>query len=311
MEIINIHSEEYARLFISPIHIFNSSDFVSLNISKCEKLHFLIFKDTKIRLGLILGQSSFSARSPFSAPFGGFDFISDDIKLHQIDSALATLDNWAITNSIKSIKVTLPPPIYNSNFYSKLYNCLFRSKYIQNNLEVNYHFETRNISNDYESKIWYNAKKNLKKSLTYDLTFEKLKINEGNKAYDVIAENRNERGFPLRMSWQQILDTMKVIDVDFFIVYSATIPIAAAIVFHVANDIVQVIYWGDLPKFANYKTMNFLSYNIFKYYYSIGISIVDIGPSTENSIPNHGLCEFKESILCDLTIKAEFLKYFY
>jgi len=36
---------------------------------------------------------------------------------------------------------------------------------------------------------------------------------------------------------------------------------------------------------------------------------IDIGPSTENSIPNYGLCEFKESIGCDISPKYTFYKY--
>ena len=55
--------------------------------------------------------------------------------------------------------------------------------------------------------------------------------------------------------------------------------------------------------------MNFLSYNIFKHYKAIGVSIIDIGHSTEDSIPNQGLCEFKESIGCSIDLQYEF--YFY
>jgi hypothetical protein len=54
--------------------------------------------------------------------------------------------------------------------------------------------------------------------------------------------------------------------------------------------------------------MNFLSYKIFEFYKKTGIRIVDIGPSTENSVPNHGLCEFKESIGCDISTKFTYRK---
>jgi len=101
---------------------------------------------------------------------------------------------------------------------------------------------------------------------------------------------------------------MQVVPVDFFLVKKETDDIAAAVVFHVADGIVQVVYWGDLPAYAECKTMNFLSYHLFEYYQKKGIRIIDIGPSTENSIPNHGLCEFKESIGCSIGIKTEFYK---
>ncbi|GHT22569.1 hypothetical protein AGMMS4957_12930 [Bacteroidia bacterium] len=58
------------------------------------------------------------------------------------------------------------------------------------------------------------------------------------------------------------------------------------------------------------KTMNFLSYKVFEYYKGAGINIVDIGTSTEEGIPNFGLCEFKESIRCFVDLKYTFRKEF-
>jgi hypothetical protein len=84
--------------------------------------------------------------------------------------------------------------------------------------------------------------------------------------------------------------------------------VAAALIFHVAPLVVQVIYWGDIPDFGNLKPMNFLSFSVFKYYKQLGFNYVDIGPSTENGVPNHGLCEFKESIGCDIDPKFSFQK---
>jgi lipid II:glycine glycyltransferase (peptidoglycan interpeptide bridge formation enzyme) len=110
------------------------------------------------------------------------------------------------------------------------------------------------------------------------------------------------------MTWDQLLESTAIIPADFFIVKKEEISVAAAVVFHVANQIVQVIYWGDLPQYAEFKTMNFLSFQVFQYYTKQGISIIDIGPSTEDSVPNNGLCEFKESIGCDISIKTEFFK---
>jgi len=77
-------------------------------------------------------------------------------------------------------------------------------------------------------------------------------------------------------------------------------------VFHVSSVVVQVVYWGDLPEYAHLKTMNFLSYKLFEYYTGTNIHVIDIGPSTENSIPNFGLCEFKESVGCEITNKLTF-----
>jgi hypothetical protein len=308
VEVVEVSSSFYSDPFPNAFHVFNSVAFNVLNESKCEKVYYLVFKDSKIRLGIIFGLRNNVLVSPFSAPFGGFLPANGGVKLSQIESSLEALNNWAISKKVDGIRIVSPPFFYNENFLNKIYNCLFRAGFESRNIELNYQFQTHKFNENYQTNIWYNARKNLNRSLQADLSFEKLDIENGEQAYDVIALNRKERGFPLRMTWEQVSETTAVIPVDFFIVNKEGTSIAAAIVFHVANQVVQVIYWGDLPQYAECKTMNFLSYKVFQYYKQQGIAIIDIGPSTEDSVPNHGLCEFKESIGCDINIKTEFYK---
>lgn len=142
----------------------------------------------------------------------------------------------------------------------------------------------------------------------------KLCTNDDEKGlvYEIICKNRQSHGYPLRMSWQQVFDTTRIIKSDFFIVHDKLEnPIASAIVFHIAKNIVQVIYWGDIHEYSNLKTMNFLSFSVFEHYKKQGILTVDLGPSTENSAPNYGLAEFKESIGCMINPKYTFTKILY
>ena len=111
------------------------------------------------------------------------------------------------------------------------------------------------------------------------------------------------------MTWKQLEDTASLVPVDFFLVRDVENRfIASALIFHVNKNVVQVIYWGDLPGHSENKPMNFLSYKILEYYKLSGKSITDIGPSTKNSIPLYGLCEFKESIGCDISTKFTLTK---
>ena len=308
MEILEVDANQYAEIFSKPYHFFNAAAFNYINAYKCEQVFYLIFKDTKVRLGIIFGQRNNKLVSPFSAPFGGFLATSEDVKLNQIDAALQALTVWASAKKMEGLRIVSPSFFYNENFLNKVYNCLYRAGFESNNIELNYQFPTHKFNENYQTNIWYNARKNLKRAFQANLTFEKLADENAKQAYDVIAQNRKERGFPLRMTWEQVLETTTVISADFFLVKKETTAIAAAVVFHVADQIVQVIYWGDLPQYAEYKTMNFLSFQVFQYYKQQGIAMIDIGPSTEDSIPNHGLCEFKESIGCDISIKTEFYK---
>jgi hypothetical protein len=308
VEILEVSPDVFDTTFPNPNHIFNSGAFSKLNESRFEKVYYLIFKDTKTRLGIILGLREQVLLSPFSASFGGFEFVSEDVKLYQIDTALQSLSDWAIIRQFKGIRIIPPPFFYKEDFLAKVTNCMYRAGFETKNIELNYHFQTANLTESYEQDIWYNAKKNLKKANSFGLAFEKLDKEQGKLAYDVIAQNRNERGFPLRLTWEQLVQTNAVIPMDFFLVKNAADSIGAAIVYHIAPSVVRVIYWGDLPQFSEYKTMNFLSYQLFKHYKEQNVKILDIGHSTVDSVPNHGLCEFKESIGCSISLLYEFYK---
>lgn len=308
MEVIEVDSKEYAEVFSKPSHVFNSAAFNAFNANKSEQVYYLIFKDTKVRLGIIFGRKENIVYSPFSAPFSGFETVSNDIRLPQIDAALIALNEWAIEKKFDGIKIVPPCFFYAPNFLNKMYNCLIRAGYDLENTDINHQFPTYKIEEAYQENLWYNAKKNLKKALQYGLTFEKIANKEGELAYDIIAQNRAQRGFPLRMTWEQLSATMDIIPVDVFLVKKEQENIASAFVFHVTDTIVYIVYWGDLPQYSEFKTMNFISYHVFKYYKEQGKVFVDIGISTVESIPNPGLCEFKESIGCDSSIKTEFFK---
>jgi len=308
VEILEVTPEVFDATFPNPIHIFNSGAFSALNESRFEKVYYLIFKDAKTRLGIIFGVRDNVLLSPFSATFGGFEFVNEDVKLYQIDAALQALLEWASARKYNGIKIIPPPTFFKEDFLNKVANCMYRAGFETKNMELNYHFQTANLSDTYEQDIWYNARKNLKKATAFGLTFEKLDADKGILAYDIIAQNRSERGFPLRLSWEQLVTTNTVIPMDFFLVKKATDSIGAAIVYHMAPSIVRVIYWGDLPQFSECKTMNFLSYQLFKYYKEHDIKMMDIGHSTVDSVPNHGLCEFKESIGCSISLLNELYK---
>lgn len=308
MEIEEVTPDKYKTIIIKPTNAFNTAEFNNLNSTKCDKIHYLLFKDSKYRMGIILGLSNDVLLSPFSASFGGFEPVHNDIKLYQIEKSIDKLLEWAKLNKYKAINMLCPPYFYAPNFYTKLSNCLYRAGFNKINSEINYHFETSNLNENYLSSLWHNARKNLKKSLSYSLSIHKIEPIHGLEAYNVIAQNRSERGFPLRLTYSQLKETEKILPIDYFLVRNENQSLAAAIVFHLSKEIVRVVYWGDLPKFSEYKTMNYLSFQIFQYYKDLGINYIDIGHSTVNSIPNHGLCEFKESLGCSLGLLNNYYK---
>lgn len=310
MEIAEVDAREFSLVMDQPYHVFAGSPFTELNSAKVERVYYLLFRDSKYRLGITFGRRDNELHSPFSAPFGGFLFLQEDVKIHQIEGAVEALLHWAGDKGVNTIRVTLPPSLYHSSFIAKQMNVLYRYGFGTAELNLNYAFATEKFTTDYSRHIGHNARKNLKKALENDLRLKECRtIEEQQLAYHVIKKNREGKGFPLHMSWEQVVATCAIIKADFFRVETSQAEsIASAIVFHVSKGIVQVIYWGDLPAFTHLKTMNFLAYELFRHYVEQGIHVIDIGPSTEKSKPNHGLCEFKESIGCTVGTKFTFSK---
>ena len=305
MEILEVSAKEYAAVIGIPYHVFGTAAFNELNSFKCDEVSYLLFRESKFRLGLIGGIRDKMLQSPFSAPFGGYSYISTDIRLQYIDEAAELLKTWASGKGILSIKITLPPLVYDSSFISKQINCLWRHGFEISEVDLDYFFDLEYFNDSYLQHIRYNSRKNLKIALSLSLKFFICKTDEEKKlAYEIILKNREYRGYPLRMSWEEVSDTVRIIQVDFFIVNNNDqAPVASAIVFHVSESVVQVIYWGDLPGYSEFKPMNFISFKVFEYYKYSGKKVVDVGPSTENSMPNYGLCEFKESVGCKIDPK--------
>lgn len=306
MQITETSAEEYKSFFTQYPHVYNTADFSLLNRNKAEKLHFLMFSKHGTRLGLILGDRGDGYMySPFSAPFGGFTTKKPQ-SFEIIDDAVTALKAYAAEQD-KHIVITLPPPFYDERQLPVFINTLHR-KAKTRFIDVNYHFNISDFA-DYNTLMERNARKNLNKAMKENMTFTHVKDDDTDgirRAYAVIRANREEHGYPLRMSLEEVIRTTSVIPADFFLLRHDDNDIAAAQVFHVTDDIYQVIYWGDRREFSHLRPMNFLAYSIFKYYHKQGLRILDIGPSTEEGIPNYGLCNFKESIGCTVSTKFSF-----
>jgi hypothetical protein len=312
MEIQEVTLQEYSSKIIHPYHIYGSGAFSEINKNKVDKLFYLLFKNDKNKyyFGLTGGIKENSFQTPFSSPFGGFVPLRKDVSIKIVEEVVSAITIWCDEKGFKTVSFTLPPNIYYQTFISKQVNSLFRLGYTINNLELNHSFDLHNFGAEYIQKISRSARRNIIKARSNRLTFKKcVTIDEQYLAYEVIENNRKMRGFPLRMSWNDIKITSKIIQSVYFLVFNPEgIPIASAILFHVASEIVQIIYWGDLPEYSEMRTMNYLSLKIFEYYKTLKVRLIDIGPSSENSVPNYGLCDFKESIGCDVSIKYSLMK---
>ena len=288
--------------------IYNKSSFLELNRNKVDAVHYLLGRDTRNRIAFAIGEKNGEWAAPFSAPFSSVIELRKNTTVEIFNTFFDHLVEYVKVHDGKSIDLYPPANIYGEHMNAKVMNALLGNGFAVEYADINYSFELDNINlNTYESMLHCNARKNLRIAMKSGLGFVRCSDEtEVAIAYEIIAENRAEKGYPLWLSQEQLLQTLKIVNHDCFLVKADGCNIAAAIVYRVTDKIAQVIYWGDLPGSMNYKPVNYLAYNLICYYKNLKFRILDIGISTEKGNPNYGLCVFRESIGCVANAKPRF-----
>lgn len=305
MDIKNITQEEYKKIVISPFSKFDTIEFAELNKSKVDEIIYLIFNNGKNRFGLVGGIKDKTLKFPFSASFCCFSEITPENRTSYYQDAISALNLFAKENNIVNIQINTPPLFYNFSHITKMQNALLNNGYVIKDYDINFEYYLEDFDENYLSKIHRNARKNYNNAKNSNLIFKKT--DDIKNVYNVIKTNRESRGFPLWMSLNDVINTAEIIKSDYFIIKSQNgINYASALVHHIKDDIVRVVYWGNTPESEAFRPINFLSFNLFDYYKKQGKKVIDIGTSTLYSQPNYGLCDFKESIGCKCSPKLNF-----
>ena len=161
MKIFEVTPNEYDAIFTGAT-CFNKATFNLLNASKCDEVCYLIFKDKKVRLGLVAGRQGTSLSSPFSAPFGGFTVLDSKIQIPYIEEAVDLLEAFSKDRQLTSINIMLPPLFYDVSFLTKVTHVLYQKNWRLDQVDLNYYYNLSAMGKE-ETKpqMAYNAKKNL------------------------------------------------------------------------------------------------------------------------------------------------------
>lgn len=299
MELTELTARQYADVFPSTLTPYGSVGFNMLNADKADALVFAAMHDTsgRYRLGAVLGRRGGVWLCPFSAPFGEISSNGRQ-KLETVAAFVALLREHYGAGSLRMV---LPPSFYDPVMLPRVAGCLAAVGHLEHN-DFNYHYELAGFG-DFAARLDANARNHLNRALRSGFGFAPCVLDE---AYTVIAANRREKGYPLRMTLDQLHATAELIPVDSFMLTLSGEPVASAVVYRLGHDVAQVIYWGHLGGFSDCHPMNLLAREVFGHYAAAGFGIVDVGPASSDGRPDMGLCAFKESIGCRLTFKPTF-----
>lgn len=307
MTILEVSAQEYKNAIEHHQHIFNTAAFCEINRHKADAVRYLLFADGgKTRFGMVLGERGGKLLTPFSAPFGGFS-ANKQQRLDIIEEAVKALAEYAKSVG-KPIYIVLPPAFYAPTLINSCVNILSRHAKLEY-IDLNFFFPLDKFKG-YEEGLEKSARKNLKRGMSAGFEFVAIQRDDTEglrRTYSVIKANREEHDYRLSMTLDDVEKTVRTVPADFFLLQYEGKDVAAAQIFHVAEGIAQVIYWGDLRAYSHLRPMNYFAYRLFMHYQREGLRILDIGPSTMDGTPNYGLCDFKTAIGCEITPKFAFM----
>ena len=309
MSIKEITPQRYAELFGGLTTVFGSVEFTELNRAKAESVKYLVEDDDAPAFGIIVGLRDGVWHCPFSAPFGEIAFSADALNgLKNSDEGgksdvLRRLNRFVVGLrqfvGAGEFEIVMPPAFYDPERIGASVEAL-RNEFSNGWEDVDFYYPL-NQEFDFKSGLNRAARKNFNRAEAAGFQFEKT--DDVERAYSVIKTNRDSKGYRLAMTLDDVLATIRVVQADFFVLSLDGEDVAAAMAYRVTPDIVQIIYWGDVPGYGEQRPMNILPYHIFGYYAERGISIIDIGPSSTPGVRNEGLCRFKTSLRCLTTPK--------
>ncbi|MCM1138466.1 MAG: hypothetical protein NC453_07835 [Muribaculum sp.] len=265
----------------------------------------------RVRFGMVVGDDGKMLKSPFSAPFGGLEVGRCQRLSHYLD-AYESLKRFA-EDRCRNLLVTLPPQFYYEGSHVvkqevAMRACGFELAYS----DIDHYIPAILSANGMREKMWPEARNKLNFAerqcfcMETDNSMMDNSLPMIQRAYGIIKDNRDEKGYTLWLSLEDVIRTVRVVSADFFVVTLDRVDVAAAMVYHVTEEVVQVIYWGDKPGYSRYRPMNLLASKIVEHYSEQG-KIVDVGPSSSQGVPSIGLCDFKESVGCSADLKQTFV----
>ncbi len=298
-----VTADDFYKAFPSPATAYESQAFIHLNAHKVQAVRRFIGYDEheKPRLGITLGWNGEQWRAPFSAPFSM-------PACNQPQSPERIYDFFTeLADTLQApLELTLPPALYAPRLILP-YEVVLGNMAQRQWTDYNYHYPLEQAPR-YAQFLDRSARNHCYQALKAPFDFYIDAPLE--RAYAVIAANRESHGYALAMSIEQVRATIAPsgpIDARCFLLTIEDKDVAAALVYDVVPGIAQVIYWGDAPGYSQLRPMNLLPMYLFEYYHDMHYSLIDIGPASQRGVPFSGLCRFKASIGCQLTGKHTYI----
>lgn len=245
--------------------------------------------------------------SPITGVFGGVAAVRRAPAAAVFEIA-GEATRWLREEAKRSGIVRLPPDAFADPGSAALENALFRSGWRLDQTDLNYHLPIT-TPEAFLKGLGETKQKEIRRLQRSGAAFRRLPPAEGLRAYQVIAENRAARGYPMTMTWPQVAELGGALpgQVSFWVAERGGDVLAGAVCLQLTETYAYVFYWGEAPGFRKESPVLLLAAGLIDEHHRQGISVLDLGTSTEGSVPNAGLIAFKEGLGCQATAKRTYV----
>jgi len=150
----------------------------------------------------------------------------------------------------------------------------------------------------FRNKINRNRRRKIEACVQANFKFQKLDTSQLADAYKLIKECREDKGYPVTMSLQELMDVFEKFPNHYLLfgIMNGGELIATGISIRVNSRILYNFYHGDLLAYRDQSPVSLLVKGIYQYCQVHGYSILDLGISSDQSVLNEGLYAFKKSL---------------
>jgi hypothetical protein len=287
--------------------IFNSPAFFELH-KKNRAFYFQWVEDDKVLAVIHVTEITPGFwRSPARGTFSGYSF-GKNVGLQALFNFHTAVCDRLKDFGAEKLEILLPPEAHDPVVFAKQFYMLNSTSFSVSDCNLNYSISID--GNPLVDRMTYGNQKRFRKCERAHLTARKLTETSLGEVYELLKENRASKGHQISMTLHQ-LEEMRILFPNEFLlfgVFDGERLAAAAVCLRIKNNILYVFYWGDSFGYASFSPVVQLAAEIYTFCQSEGVEIMDIGTSTEGSLPNFGLINFKKGLGFSESLKVSMIK---
>ena len=235
--------------------------------------------------------------SPIGASYGSI--VTNDIKFNKALEIVEALLEYGKTKGIKEFLLTPAPIIYESYPNQNLDFALLWSGF-----KYDLHYISSAIKLDKDLDIISRFQPTIRRNIRKTLRNNDIRV-EVNERYDefhpILIKNKQKHNVKPTHSYEDLLRLNELLpdQLKLFMVYYKDTPIGGSLMFIVNDNVAVCFYNMLLYKYAQYKPIQRVMYEVVKYFTERDFKYIDIGVSQDTSAenpmtPSLSLIEFKE-----------------